>query len=194
MLGQSPAVVARLRVTVRVEPLVIVPKLQDRTPAVIEQEAAFAPPRVQVPLGRVSETVTLVESPVPPAVTTTVKVAVPPALTAALPVLRIETFGQLTVIVVGPALADPSLPVATWALLLTVPHVASVVGEVRWTWALAPAARSPKLQVRTPVVIVQPAVEPAASIDQLSPAFVGRVSVTVTAVAVPAPLFVAVMR
>ena len=67
------------------------------------------------------------------------------------------------------------------------------VGEVRWTWALAAGARSPKLQVRMPLAIVQPAVEPAASIDQLRPAFVGRVSVTVTAVAVPAPLFVAVM-
>ena len=53
MLGQSADVVARLRVTVRVEPLVIVPKLQDRTPAAIEQDPAFAPPRVQVPLGRV---------------------------------------------------------------------------------------------------------------------------------------------
>ena len=98
MLGQSWLVVGRLRVTVRVEPFVIVPKLHESTPAVIEQEPAFAPPRFQVPLGRVSETVTLVESPVPPAVTTRVKVAVPPALTAALPVLRIETFGQLTVV------------------------------------------------------------------------------------------------
>src|SRR5204863_9381980 len=62
MLGQSPAVVARLRVTVRVEPLVIVPKLQDRTPAVIEQEAAFAPPRVQRSQGRTSELVTRRES------------------------------------------------------------------------------------------------------------------------------------
>src|SRR5207237_9364855 len=39
MLGQSPAVVARLRVTVRVEPFVIAPKLQDRTLAAIVQEA-----------------------------------------------------------------------------------------------------------------------------------------------------------
>src|SRR4029079_2963707 len=137
MLGQSPLVVARLRVTVRVEPLVIVPKLQDRTPVVIEHDAAFAPPRVQVPAGSVSETVTLVESPVPPAVTTIVKVAVPPALTAALPDLAIDTFGQLTVIEVGPALAVPSFPVVTLALLVTVPHDAKVVGEVRCTWALA---------------------------------------------------------
>src|SRR4029079_6825922 len=54
MLGQSPLVVARLRVTGRVEPLVIVPKLQERTPVVIEHDAAFAPPRVQVPDGSVS--------------------------------------------------------------------------------------------------------------------------------------------
>src|SRR5437764_4721510 len=146
MLGQSPAVVARLRVTVRVEPLVIVPKLQDRTPAVIEQEAAFAPPRVQVPLGRVSETVTLVESPVPPAVTTTVKVAVPPALTAALPVLRIETFGQLMVVVTvfESSGAGVSVP---W--LFTVPHAASVGVTLIVIVAVAPAFTVPRLHVTT---------------------------------------------
>jgi len=104
------------------------------------------------------------------------------------------TFGQLTVIEVGPALAVPSFPVVTLALLVTVPHDAKVVGEVRCTWALALGASVPKLQVRTPVVIEHPAVEPAASIDQLRPALVGRVSVTVTFVADPAPLLVAVIR
>src|SRR5438105_3130905 len=131
MLGQSALVVVRPRVTVRVEPLVIVPKLQDRTPFVIEQDPPSVPAMPQVPDGRVSETVTFVELPVPPAVTTSVKVAVPPALSGPLPDLRIETFGQLTVIEVGPAPAVPSLPVVTLALLVTVPHDARVVGEVR---------------------------------------------------------------
>jgi hypothetical protein len=74
--GQSPPVVARLSVTVRVEPLVIVPKLQLSTPAAMEHCAAFAPPSVQVPAGSVSLTVTLLELPVPPAVTVIVNVAV----------------------------------------------------------------------------------------------------------------------
>src|SRR5438270_8887967 len=79
MLGQSLAVVARLRVTVRVLPLVIGRELVGRTVTVmIVQEAAFAPLRAQVPAGRVSETVTLAESPVPPAVKRSVKLAVSP--------------------------------------------------------------------------------------------------------------------
>src|SRR5437762_14330659 len=107
------------------------PKLHESTPAVIEQEPAFAPPRFQVPLGRVSETVTLVESPVPPAVTTRVKVARSEERRVGKEGRRRGTLGQLTVNEGGPALADPSLPVATVALLLTVPHDASVVCEER---------------------------------------------------------------
>src|SRR5688572_27712459 len=191
MLGQSPATVVRLSVTVRVLPLVSVPKLQLRVPAVIEQEPASVPPRVQVPAGSVSLTVTDVESPVPPALTRMVKVAVPPALTAALPVFWIETSGQFTVMVVGPAVLLPSLVVVALALLLTVPQLAAVVGELRCTLALPAGAIEPKLQVRTPAVIEQPST--AGEIVQLVPALVGRVSVTVTPVAVPVPLLVAVM-
>ena len=92
------------------------------------------------------------------------------------------------------AVEVPSLPVRTVAVLLIVLQLARVVGEVRCTCLLAFDARSPKLQVRVPLVIEQPVSEPVASIDQLRPAVVGRVSETVTAVAVPAPLFVAVIR
>src|SRR5438067_10502163 len=74
MLGQSPAVVARLRVTVRVEPMVIVPKLQDRTPAVIEQEAGSAEHTSELQLRCELVWGTLVDTTDPPAVTTTVKV------------------------------------------------------------------------------------------------------------------------
>ena len=52
---------------------------------------------------------------------------------------------------------------------------------------------SPKLQVRTPVAIEQPASLLAASIVHASPALVGSVSCTTTPLAVPAPLFVTVI-
>src|SRR5438132_1363571 len=48
---QAAAVVVWERVIVGVVPLIRVPKLQLRTPAVIEQKLASVPPRVQVPLG-----------------------------------------------------------------------------------------------------------------------------------------------
>ena len=50
------------------------------------------------------------------------------------------------------------------------------------------AAISPKLQVSTPLEIEQPASEVAVSIVQDRPDVVGSVSVTVTPVAVPAPV------
>jgi hypothetical protein len=92
------------------------------------------------------------------------------------------------------ACAEPPFVLEAEAELLTVPHVAVVVGEVMWTCLLEPAARSPKLHVRTPLAIEHPLSEPAASIVQFRPLVVGSVSVTVTLVAVPAPAaFVTVM-
>src|SRR2546430_12642046 len=76
--------------------------------SVIEQDPAFVPLRAQVPAGRVSETVTLAESPVPPAVTRSVKLALSTAFSGTLPDLRIRTSGQLTVIVAGPAVVRSS--------------------------------------------------------------------------------------
>src|SRR5947208_2382331 len=76
--------------------------------------------------------------------------------------------------------AEPSLVVVTVALLLTVPQVAAVVGEVMWTFLVAAVAMSPKLQLSAPPPMEQPRVEFAASMDQLNPAFEGRVSVRVT--------------
>src|SRR5437870_603802 len=93
---QSAAVVARDRVIVRDAPLVRVPKAQLRTPAVMEQSAAFAPPRVQVPLGRVSWAVTPKAVPGPSLVTVMLNVAVAPALFVPLPVLLTRTSGQIT--------------------------------------------------------------------------------------------------
>src|SRR5438045_6147030 len=101
--------------------------------------------------------------------------------------------GQVTVME-AVAVEVPSLPVLAVAVLLIVPHEVMFVAEVRCTCLLALDPRSPKLQVRAPLEMEQPVSLPAASMVQLVPAVVGRVSDTVTAVAVPAPLFVAVIR
>src|SRR5438128_4650422 len=184
MLGQSPAVVARLRVTVRVEPFVIAPKLQDRTPAVIEQDPAFVPLRAQVPAGRVSETVTLAESPVPPAVTRSVKLAVSPAFSGPLPDLRIRTSGQLTVVEtmfesIGPGVRVP------W--LLTEPHAAAVAVTLMVIVTVVPAFTVPRLHVTT-----CEETEQVPSVDDGVPLIVrpvGTVSLTETPACAPVPVF-----
>src|SRR2546425_151144 len=87
----------------------------------------------------------------------------------------------------------PSLLVETLPVLLTVaPQVAAVVGELMCTVAWAPEARSPMLQVSTPVVIEQVAAAVPPLTDQLRPALLGKVSVTVTPWAVPAPVLLTV--
>ena len=73
-------------------------------------------------------------------------------------------------------------------MLLIVEQLADVVGLVTWTCLLVPGAIVPTLHVRTPDVMLQfGASVPAPSIVQLRPAVVGRLSVIVTPVAVPAP-------
>src|SRR6266542_2245218 len=105
--------------------------------------------------------------------------------------------GQTTVTATGPTFPLPSLVVLTEAELGTCPHVAEVVGEVMWTCLLVPEAMVPKAQLSdwlpTEPVIVHPESEPPASMAQFSPVLVGRVSVTVTPVAVPVPPAVAVI-
>src|SRR5438093_228073 len=92
------------------------------------------------------------------------------------------------------ALSEPSLVVVTLAVLSTgeVAAVAEVVPEVMCTVKEAPGARSTGPQDRTPAAMAQEgSVE--LSMDQLSPASVGRGSDTVTLRAVPAPELVTVM-
>src|SRR5437773_1066536 len=86
---------------------------------------------------------------------------------------------QLTVIPTGPTEAEPSLEVVTEAELLTTPQVAWVVGEVMWTWVLAPPARLAGPKDSTPAVMLHPAVELAVSLHDALPVLVGRVSDTV---------------
>jgi hypothetical protein len=160
-------------------------------PAVIEHAAESS--LQTIPLGSVSVRVTPLAVPGPSLVTTIVNAAVSPAsIVPWSAVLRTVTFGQLTVIV---ALSEsaPSFDVVTFAVLSTEPHVAAVVGDVMCTCLLPPAAMVPKLQVRTPAAMEHPESLPAASIVQLRPASVGRVSVTVTPEAEPAPLLLAVI-
>src|SRR6266478_6325283 len=106
--------------------------------------------------------------------------------------LVIVTLAQLTMIGIGPALGLPSLVVVAEAVLLTVPQVAEVVGEVIWTWKDAEGARSTGPKWRTPAVMVQLPVVLVPSMLQLRPELVGRVSETVTLCAVPAPVLVTV--
>ena len=80
--------------------------------------------------------------------------------------------------------SEPSLVVATDAVLFTTPQSAASVGELRWTERLALAAMSPKEQLSTPAAIWQSVL----SSDQSKP--VGSVSLTVTPRARPAPLLV----
>src|SRR5712692_7228313 len=106
--------------------------------------------------------------------------------------LVMVTLAQLTMIGIGPTLGLPSLLVVAEAELLTVPQVAEVVGEVMWTWKEMPEAMSTGPKCRTPDVMVQVPVVAPASMLQLSPELVGRVSETVTLRAVPAPVLVTV--
>src|SRR5258707_641576 len=106
--------------------------------------------------------------------------------------LVMVTAAQLTMIGIGPALGLPSLLVVAEAVLLTVPQVAEVVGEVMWTWTEAEGARSTGPKCRTPAVMVQVPVVAPASMLQLSPELVRTVSETVTLRAVPSPVLVTV--
>src|SRR5438477_582840 len=132
---QSAAVVARDRVIVRDAPLVRVPKAQLRTPLAIEQSAAFAPPRVQVPLGRVSLAVTPKAVPGPRLLTVIEKVAVAPAVIVPFPVLVTSRSGQSTVSVAGAALSaavvEASAVAATVTVFGRVPQSAAVVARYR---------------------------------------------------------------
>src|SRR5438132_340251 len=95
---------------------------------------------------------------------------------------------QFTVTGTGPTEADPSLEVVTEAELFTVPQVALVVGEVMWTWVLAPAARSAGPKDSTPAEILHPELYPPASMDQDSPALSFPTRRSSDLWAVPAPV------
>src|SRR6058998_1426830 len=112
------------------------------------------------------------------------------------------TSGQFTLIGIGPASlltcwAAASLVAATWAELLMTGQLAGVVVAVRVMVRDWPAATVPKLQVsRAPPATGLGAQEAALAPPTAQPGAAtapGTVSVRVTPVASPAPLFVTVM-
>src|SRR5258708_19583348 len=92
--------------------------------------------------------------------------------------LVMVTTAQLTMIGIGPALGLPSLLVVAEAVLLTVPQVAEVVGEVMWTWTEAEGARSTGPKSRTPPVMAQPPLVPPPPMLHPSPPLLGTVPET----------------
>ena len=144
-----------------------------------------------VPVGSASESVADLAVPGPALLTWMVKPMLLPASTvAASAVLLIERLGQFTT-TCAEDWAEPSLLVVTFAVFEIVAQLADVVAETTCTDADAPVASDPKLHVSTPLEMEQPLT--AGLIDQLSPVFDGRLSVTVTPVAVPEPLLLAVI-
>src|SRR2546430_1100262 len=85
---------------------------------------------------------------------------VSPALTLeASATLVMAMADELTAITTGPTVAAPSLEEVTEAELFTVPQVALVVGEVMWTWVLAPPARSAGPKCSAPEEMLHPELE-----------------------------------
>src|SRR5438309_9555517 len=78
--------------------------------------------------------------------------------------------------------------VSSELVLFTVPHVALVVGEVMWTWVLAPPARSAGPKRSEERRVGKEWRSWAASRDQNRKALVGRVWVSVNPLAVPVPV------
>src|SRR5882672_5669829 len=93
------------------------------------------------PRGRRSMRTTFVESPVPPAVTTMLKIALAPAATGE-PTALLTTLmsGQFTVME-ALALVGPKFVAETVAVLFTVPQLALTVGLVTCTLKFVPPAR-----------------------------------------------------
>ncbi len=191
--GQSRAVAVRLTVTVLLVPEAIVPKVHPSVPEAIAHSSAFAPPSVHVPAGSVSLTVTLLDGPVPPALTMIVNVAVPPALTAALPDLAIETFGWQVTAIDAVALLFSKLlsPVALTVAVLAIPLAQSPATAVRLTVMERelPRVIVPKLHESALLVRVQLAASAPARVHV--PA--GSVSLRVTLLELPVPPAVTVI-
>ncbi len=83
---------------------------------------------------------------------------------------------------IGPTEGLPSLVLSAVARVVDRAAAGAVVGLVMWTWTEAPAARDAGPKPSTPPAIVQPGLEPAASMLQARPGgVVGRVSLTVSA-------------
>ena len=152
----------------------------------IEQSASLS---VQCwPAGRLSEAVTPVAVPLPMFSTLIENVAVSPALTPAPSGLLVTLMsGQITTTDAF-EVSEPSLEVATAAVLFTVPQSAASVMPCTWTVKEASAARLGLVQSSAPPVMEQerPVTEPVgASAVQVMPAGSGSVTWTPRVVWVP---------
>jgi hypothetical protein len=150
---------------------------------------------IPAPTGSGSCNVTSLATPGPEFNTVIVNPMSLPSLTAeASAVLLMERFGQLTV-VDALSCTEGAFDAAAMAVLSYVAQLAGVVPLVTWTDTEAPEATVPKLQCSSWFGAV-PAIEQsglAESIDQLMPLPPGRVSMIVTPLAFPAPVFVTVI-
>jgi hypothetical protein len=183
-------VVGLLRCTVRLMPVVRSPNIQLRKLPASEHPLTgeLRDHTIPVPSGSVSVSVTFLAVTTPVFLTVIVNPIGLPALTeglsATLLIKRLVHWTKIKAV----ASAKPSFVVVTLAWLLINPH-RPLVGDVIWTRLLAPAARSPKLQVSMPLLIIQPGSDPG-SITQFIPPPAGSTSVTVTPVAVISPVLV----
>src|SRR5439155_1561325 len=173
----------------------------DATVPVIEQAEAVWDSMVQVTpvsAGSGSFTVTPVAIPGPPLATVMVKATEVPALTGvASEVLvmarlgggkQFSVQGGVVTTMVAKAWTEPSLDDDAVAVFGREPAV--VVGLVMWTMYVAPGAMSPMVQDRTCAPTAPASEHPVPVWDwmvQVTPGSEGRVSVSVTSVAVPGP-------
>src|SRR4029079_18715509 len=101
----------------------------------------------------------------------------------------ITSAAQFTVIYTMPVETWLSLDASAIPVLLIVPHVAEVVGEVMCTEALAPEARLNPVPPQVSSPAAMPQVQPPVvdSTVQFSPGFAGNASFTHTSDGVPGP-------
>src|SRR6185369_1700105 len=120
----------------------------------------------------------------------------PASTVAASAVLVTVRSGQLTVISTAPEellAVLASLEAAVVAVLLTVPQVSEVVGELICTVLLPVAITVPKLQLSVPPAIEHAAASAPPLMVQLRPPLEGSRSVRVTSCPSPGPALLTVM-
>src|SRR5262245_54049597 len=118
----------------------------------------------------------------------------PASTTASSATFEMTSAAQFTVICTMPVDTWSSFDASAMAVLLSVPHVAEVVGEVMCTDALAPDARLNPAPPQVSSPAAMPQVQPPVvdSTVQFNPGFAGKVSFSTTSNALPGPLLVTV--
>jgi predicted ATPase len=196
--AQLDADVALVTCTCAVAPDARLPKLQVSVPLAIEQlpglvYAGLMLQLIPVPVGKVSLSVAAVAVPAPVLLAVSVYPIDAPAVTdAASPVFVRLSAGHCTVVVADDCTELPLLALNV-AVLAYAAQFDPDVALVTCTCAVAPNDRLPKLQFRAPLAIEHVPGPPYAGLMlQLIPVPVGKVSLSVAAVAVPTPVLPAV--